>query len=43
MKKLKIKNERLVFTILIIALFVVFLLYYNLVFSVVLARNNFAN
>ncbi len=43
MKKLKIKNERLVFTILIIALFVVFLLYYNLVFSVVFARNAFAN
>lgn len=43
MKKLKIKNERLVFTLLIIALFVVFLLYYNLVFSVVLARNSFAN
>ena len=43
MRKLKIKNERLVFTILIIALFIVFLLYYNLVFSVVLARNSFAN
>ena len=43
MKKLKIKNERLVFTILIITLFIVFLLYYNLVFSVVLARNAFAN
>ncbi len=43
MKKLKIKNERLVFTILIIALFFVFLLYYNLVFSVVFARNAFAN
>ena len=43
MKKLKIKNERLVFTILIITLFMVFLLYYNLVFSVVLARNSFAN
>lgn len=43
MKKLKIKNERLVFTILIIILFVVFLLYYNLVFSVVFARNAFAN
>ena len=43
MKKFKIKNERLVFTILIIALFIVFLLYYNLVFSVVLARNTFAN
>lgn len=43
MKKFKIKNERLVFTLLIIALFTVFLLYYNLVFSVVLARNSFAN
>lgn len=43
MKKFKIKNERLVFTVLIITLFIVFLLYYNLVFSVVLARNSFAN
>lgn len=43
MKKFKIKNERLVFTILIIVLFAVFLLYYNLVFSVVFARNSFAN
>lgn len=43
MKKIKIKNERLFFTILIITLFIVFLLYYNLVFSVVLARNAFAN
>lgn len=43
MKKFKLKNERLAFTILIIALFIVFLLYYNLVFSVVLARNTFAN
>lgn len=43
MKKFKIKNERLVFTILIITLFIVFLLYYNLVFSVVFARNSFAN
>ncbi|MCI8760573.1 MAG: hypothetical protein HFJ34_05605 [Clostridia bacterium] len=43
MKKFKLKNERLVFTILIITLFMVFLLYYNLVFSVVFARNNFAN
>lgn len=41
--KLKIKNERLFFTILIITLFVVFLLYYNFVFSVVFARNAFAN
>lgn len=43
MKKFKIKNVRLVFTLLILASFVVFLLYYNLVFSVVFARNNFAN
>ena len=42
-KKYKIKNERLVFAILIIVSFVVFLLYHNLVFSVVLARNAFAN
>ena len=43
MKKFKIPNERLFFTILIIALFIIFLLYYNLVFSVVFARNAFAN
>ncbi len=43
MKKFKIKNERLVFTILIITLFIVFLLYYNLVFSSVFAKNSFAN
>lgn len=43
MKKWKIKNERLVFTVLIIALFIIFLLYYNFVFSVVFARNAFAN
>lgn len=43
MKKFKIKNERFVFTILIILLFAIFLLYYNLVFSVVFARNSFAN
>lgn len=43
MKKFKIKNERLVFTILIVVLFAIFLLYYNLVFSVVFARNAFAN
>jgi hypothetical protein len=42
MKKLKIKNERLLFTILIIILFAVFLLYYNLIFSVVFAKNAFA-
>ena len=43
MIKLKIRNERLVFTILIIALFFVFLLYYNLIFSKVFAKNSFAN
>ena len=43
MKKFRIQNERLFFTILIIALFITFLLYYNLVFSVVFARNAFAN
>lgn len=43
MKKIEIKNERLVFTILLIALFVVFILYYNFVFSEVLAKNSFAN
>ena len=42
-KKFRIQNERLFFTILIIALFIIFLLYYNLVFSVVFARNAFAN
>ena len=42
-KKFRIQNERLFFTILIIALFITFLLYYNLVFSVVFARNAFAN
>ena len=43
MGKLKIKNERFVFTILILALFITFLLYYNFVFSVVFARNAFAD
>ena len=43
MKKIHIKNERLIFTLLIIALFIIFLLYYNFVFSVVFARNSFTN
>ncbi|MCI8384618.1 MAG: hypothetical protein HFJ33_07175 [Clostridia bacterium] len=43
MKKFKIKNEKLLFAILILSLFVVFLLHYNLVFSVVFARNAFAD
>lgn len=43
MKKFKIKNERLFFTVLIIALFIIILLYHNLVFSTVFARNAFTN
>ena len=43
MKKIHIKNERLIFTLLIIALFIIFLLYYNFVFSVVFAINSFTN
>lgn len=43
MKKIQIKNEKLIFKVLIIALFIIFLLYYNFVFSVTLARNSFAN
>lgn len=43
MKKIQIRNPKLVFTILIIVLFIVFLLYYNFVFSVSFARNSFAN
>lgn len=43
MKKFKIKNERLAFILLMLMLFVVFLLYYHLVFSVVSARNAFTN
>lgn len=42
-KKIQLKNERLVFSILLITLFVVFILYYNFVFSEVLSRNSFAN
>lgn len=42
-KKFKVQNERLLFTILLIALFVIFILYYNFVFSEVFARNSFAN
>ena len=42
-KKIKVKNERLLFAVLLIALFIVFVLYYNFVFSEVLARNTFAN
>ena len=42
-RKIELKNERLVFAILLIALFIVFILYYNFVFAEVLARNSFAN
>lgn len=42
-KKIQLKNERLVFAILLITLFIVFILYYNFVFSEVLSRNSFAN
>ena len=41
--KFKIKNVKLAFVILIIALFVVFLLYYHFVFAGSFARNDFAN
>ena len=45
MKKIKfeIKNVKLAFVILIIALFVVFLLYYYFIFAKTFARNDFAN
>lgn len=43
MKKLKIKNPKFVFTTLIISLLIIFLLYHSFVFSVVFARNAFAN
>ena len=42
-KKIEVRNERLLFAILLIALFIVFILYYNFVFSEVFARNSFAN
>ena len=42
-KKIEVKNERLLFAILLIALFIIFILYYNFVFSEVFARNSFAN
>lgn len=41
--KFKIKNVKLAFVILIIALFIVFLLYYHFVFAESFARNDFAN
>lgn len=37
------KNPKLIFSILIILLFIIFLLYYNFIFSVSFARNSFAN
>jgi len=43
MNKIQIKNPKLVFAILIILLFIIFLLYYNLILSVSFARNSFAN
>lgn len=43
MKKIKIKNEKLVFGILFTALFILALLYYNFVFYTSYARNAFAN
>lgn len=45
MKKinLKIKNVKLAFAILIILAFVLFLLYYNFIFSTAIAKNKFAN
>lgn len=43
MKKIKIKNERLVFSILIIISFILLILYYNFIFSAVFARTSFAN
>ena len=45
MKKInfKIKNVKLAFAILIILAFVLFLLYYNFVFSTAIAKNKFAN
>ena len=42
-KKIEVRNKRLLFAILLIALFIVFILYYNFVFSEVFARNSFAN
>ena len=42
-RKIQVNNERLLFAILLIALFILFILYYNFVFSEVLARNSFAN
>ena len=43
MKRIKIKNAKLVFILLLITLFVVFLLYYNFIFLEVVARNNFVD
>ncbi|MCI8412392.1 MAG: hypothetical protein HFJ40_08265 [Clostridia bacterium] len=43
MKKIQFRNPKLVFTILIALLFIIFLLYYTFVFSVNFARNSFAN
>lgn len=43
MKKIRIKNERLLFVILIIALFFSVILLYQFVFSTIFDRNSFAN
>ena len=43
MKKIKIRNERLVFVILIIVLFFTCILLYHFVFANMLERNSFAN
>lgn len=43
MNNFKIRNTRLAFIVLVASLFIVFLLYYNLIFSFVLAKNHFAN
>lgn len=43
MKRVQIRNPKLIFAILLIALFIVFLLYYNFVFSVKFNHNTFAN
>ena len=42
-KKFKVKNERLVFIILIVALFIVSILFYHFVLAEVLKKNSFAN
>ena len=43
MKKIKIKNERLLFVVLIVTLFIACLLLYHFVFASIFERNSFAN